>query len=201
MPETPLDLAALNAAIEAWHNGAPANPIMAAAPALIALARRVQQDAAREGTHAPDCHLWGRRHYDCLLGKYEASRAEITRLREACSRENEDISQVLGKVLGYPWFKDDRANFPDATEADGVCVGEHVAISLADEAAAKIARLRQALEAAGRRVRLLEAGESGLILGLYERMKKAEIAVDERDVELTRLRKRISELEGVSWSR
>lgn len=148
MPETPLDLAALNAAIEAWHNGAPANPIMAAAPALIALARRVQQDAAREGTHAPDCHLWGRRHYDCLVREYEASRAEIARLREACSRENEDISQVLGKVLGYPWFKDDRANFPDATEADGVCVGEHVAISLADEAAAKIARLRQALEAA-----------------------------------------------------
>lgn len=54
-----------------------------AAPALIALARRAQQDAAREGTHAPDCHLWGRRHYDCLLGKYEASRAEIARLRQA----------------------------------------------------------------------------------------------------------------------
>lgn len=77
----------------------------------------------------------------------DAQSAERTRA-EACSRENEDISQVLGKVLGYPWFKDDRANFPDATESDGVCVGEHVAISLADEAAAKITRLRQALEAA-----------------------------------------------------
>lgn len=65
----------------AW--GDAACDILAAAPALIALARRVQQDAAREGTHAPDCHLWGRRHYDCLLGKYEASRAEIARLRQA----------------------------------------------------------------------------------------------------------------------
>lgn len=54
-----------------------------AAPALFAMARRVQQDASRERTHAPDCHLWGPMHYDCLMREYEAARAEIARLREA----------------------------------------------------------------------------------------------------------------------
>jgi hypothetical protein len=69
----------------------------------------------------------------------------IERLRAACSRQNEEICQVLGKALGYPWFKDDPANFPDATEEHGVCVGDHVAESLADEAAKRIERLERAL--------------------------------------------------------
>lgn len=60
-----------------------------AAPALIALARRVQQDSAREGTHAPDCHLWGRRHYDCLLSKYEAAARERDALLEEVWALNE----------------------------------------------------------------------------------------------------------------
>lgn len=46
-----------------------------------------------------------------------------------------EICQTLGKVLGYPLFKDDQKNFPGATEADGVCVGEHIAETLAMEAA------------------------------------------------------------------
>jgi len=58
-----------------------------------------------------------------------------------CSKLNDDVSQTLGKALGYPWFKDDPKNFPDATEADGVCVGDHVAESLAVEAANKIKEL------------------------------------------------------------
>lgn len=63
---------------------------------------------------------------------------ENERLRLALSRQNEYICQALGKALGYPWFKDDQVNFSGATEADGVCVGEHVAESLADEAAERI---------------------------------------------------------------
>lgn len=51
-----------------------------------------------------------------------------------CAYEN-DITQLLGKALGYPWYKDDQKNFPGATEADGVCVGEHVAVTLAAEIA------------------------------------------------------------------
>lgn len=55
-----------------------------------------------------------------------------------CQKELEDIEQILGKALGYPWYKDDPKNFPNATEADGVCVGVETAWSLATEAAERI---------------------------------------------------------------
>ena len=56
-------------------------------------------------------------------------------------KESEEIEQILGKALGYPWFKDDQDNFPNATEADGVAVGDHTAWSLACEAADRIKSL------------------------------------------------------------
>jgi hypothetical protein len=68
-------------------------------------------------------------------------RAELAALRDACAREDHDIQQTLGKALGYSRFADDPKNFPDATEADGVCVGDHVAASLAAEAADRIETL------------------------------------------------------------
>ena len=52
----------------------------------------------------------------------------------------------------YPWFKDDRKNFPGATEEHGVCVGEHVAETIASEAANKIIKLRQLLQKAAERL-------------------------------------------------
>ena len=70
----------------------------------------------------------------------------IAELRHAWAKENHEICQVLGKALGYPWFKDDLKNFPDATEPDGVCVGEHVAVTIAMEAASHIATLRAECE-------------------------------------------------------
>lgn len=75
-------------------------------------------------------------------------RAEVERLRSAHTNLQHDIQQTLGRALGYPWFKNDQKNFPGSTEADGVCVGDHVAESLADEAADKIAALRAALSTA-----------------------------------------------------
>jgi urease accessory protein UreF len=65
-------------------------------------------------------------------------RKEVERLRAACLQQGNDICQTLGKVLGYPWYKDDQENFPGATESDGVCVGEHIAETLAMEAARRI---------------------------------------------------------------
>ena len=75
-----------------------------------------------------------------------ALRAEVKRLKAGYTATQHVIQQTLGKALGYPWFKDDQKNFPGATEADGVCVGDHVAESLADEAAAKITALRAKIE-------------------------------------------------------
>lgn len=85
----------------------------------------------------------------CIFGQalkmaHEAA-AEIERLRAAYHRTQSEVQQTLGKALGYPWFKDDQKNFPGATEANGVCVGDHVAESLANEAAAKIEHLRMLL--------------------------------------------------------
>jgi len=70
----------------------------------------------------------------------ERQAAEIERLRRGAGKSNDEVCQVLGKALGYPWFKNDQLNFPDATEEDGVCVGDHVAESIADEAADTIER-------------------------------------------------------------
>jgi len=75
-----------------------------------------------------------------------AKDAEIARLRSGAAKSDDDICQILGKALGYPWFKDDQKNFPGATEDHGVYVGEHVAETLAEEAARKIAALRAQVE-------------------------------------------------------
>jgi hypothetical protein len=71
---------------------------------------------------------------DTLIKDYAAI---IDRARE----ESEKIEQILGKALGYPWYKDDPKNFPTATEADGVCVGVETAWSLAMIAADRIKEL------------------------------------------------------------
>ena len=67
------------------------------------------------------------------------------RLKAAYSKTNDAVCQELGKVLGYPWFKDDQKNFPGATEKEGVCIGEHVAESIAAEAATRIKNLEAKL--------------------------------------------------------
>jgi hypothetical protein len=62
---------------------------------------------------------------------------------DKCRKESEEIEQILGKALGYPWYKDDPKNFPNATEADGVCVGVETAWSLAMIAVDKIKELEE----------------------------------------------------------
>lgn len=75
-------------------------------------------------------------------------RAENERLRNGLTTQNDAVCQTLGKALGYPRYCDDQENFPGATEANGVCVGEHVAESLASEMAAKYVAVRERCEAA-----------------------------------------------------
>lgn len=91
--------------------------------------------------------VWGRaRRADAVIqANMQEGADEIERLRLACTKMNDEVCQRLGKALGYPWFKDDQTNFSGATEENGVCTGEHVAESIAAEAAAEIERLRAAL--------------------------------------------------------
>jgi hypothetical protein len=48
--------------------------------------------------------------------------------REAAAHTDHEIEQILGRALGYPRYADDQKNFPDAADAEGVCVGEHTTI-------------------------------------------------------------------------
>lgn len=56
----------------------------------------------------------------------------------ALRKEEIECENILGAALGYPWYKDDQKNFPDATDADGVCTGEHTLLTLCMEAARQL---------------------------------------------------------------
>ncbi|MCF4166375.1 hypothetical protein L2U69_12030 [Zavarzinia compransoris] len=72
--------------------------------------------------------------------KVAAMKAEIARLKAVYSSLNDDVMQILGKALGFPWYADDQTTFPGATKADGICPGEQVAESMAEFAAKRIAK-------------------------------------------------------------
>ena len=59
----------------------------------------------------------------------------------ALRKEEWEAEQILGKALGYPWYKDDQKNFPGCNESDGVCTGDHTLVTLAMEASRHIASL------------------------------------------------------------
>lgn len=71
---------------------------------------------------------------------------EIKRLQRAGADTEHEVQQILGKVLNFPWFKDDQKNFPGSTEEDGVCVGANVAATLAMEVATTIDILKTHLQ-------------------------------------------------------
>jgi hypothetical protein len=77
----------------------------------------------------------------CLTKEVE----ELHRIIDNYKKESVEIEQILGKVLGYPLYKDDPKTFPNATEEDGVCVGIESAWSLAMGAAQTIRSLEDKL--------------------------------------------------------
>lgn len=95
--------------------------------------------------------------YSELALGVEERDAELARLRAACRKNDNDIEQVLGRALGYPRYCDDQTNFPGSTDADGVCVGDQVAASLAMQASDLVAQLRADLAEARADVQRFEA--------------------------------------------
>ena len=100
---------------------------------------------------------------------YEDRGERIKRLEYGIAKQNTEIEQTCGKVLDYPWYKNDQKNFPSSTEVDGVCVGEHIAETIASELARKytglkqrIKRLEEALEGTVKCfVDLADSGDAG----------------------------------------
>src|SRR3990167_5043212 len=77
--------------------------------------------------------------------------AEYKMLMQQAVSERDDVRRRLAdaeariQTLREAIDKDDQKNFPGATEADGVCVGEHVAASIAAEAARRVREVEEAL--------------------------------------------------------
>ena len=65
--------------------------------------------------------------------------AKIEKLRETLSKEDHEVCQILGKVLGYPKL------FPEASQVDDgeVCTSDHIPVTLAVEAAKEIESLKR----------------------------------------------------------
>lgn len=81
------------------------------------------------------------------LPEYIADRREYQRRETAMLAESREIEQMLAQAIGgFPRYCDDPATFPEATKADGVCIGEHTAVTLTMAAASEIAKLRGLLE-------------------------------------------------------
>ncbi len=77
--------------------------------------------------------------------QYKQDLDRFLHCKNAYFKLNDEVCQILGKALRYPWYKDDQKTFPKATEKDGVCVGDQVAESLAQQAANRIQQLEKAL--------------------------------------------------------
>lgn len=75
---------------------------------------------------------------DVCMRRYLKGHDPCDKFKEKTIQSRREVEQILGKALGYPWYKDDQKNFPGATEADGVCIGEQVVETLAEEAAERI---------------------------------------------------------------
>lgn len=92
------------------------------------------------------CNNCGARLKDCACSGAElkAFGRGYEKALAGWKKDLHEIEQILGKALGYPWYWDDQENFPGATKEDGVCVGDHVAATLAMEAADRIRRANAA---------------------------------------------------------
>lgn len=78
---------------------------------------------------------------ESVIANLSAALRSVERERDSATSEIRKAEQTLGKALGFPWHKDDPKNFPDATEADGVCTGPYTPATLAELAAERIREL------------------------------------------------------------
>lgn len=87
-------------------------------------------------THCPTCGMaragWLTHCPACVA--HEPVRRDNERLRDAVVKGDHETCQVLGKALGYP-------PLPADWNTDDVCTADHIPLTLAQEAAGRIAAL------------------------------------------------------------
>lgn len=76
-----------------------------------------------------------------VLGEAADTIERLTRECHGRANEMREAELAAGRALGYPAFKDDQKNFPGATDADGVCIGDHVTSTIVQELADAYVRL------------------------------------------------------------
>lgn len=108
----------------------------------------LEQWASEEIAAAEQTVEYWREKCEIMQGEHNALEAKVRDLKDGAIKSANEIEQTLGIALGYPWYKDDFKSFPNATVADGVCVGDNVPESLAAEAADRIQSLTTQLEEA-----------------------------------------------------
>ncbi len=100
-----------------------------------------------------------------------------TKVANGYSTTQHEISQALGRALGYPRYADDQENFPGADDSDGVCVGELLAEDLASLAAREIESLKDRCRSAETVVAM--AGSDDAPMGTaFERPRMRGAALD-----------------------
>lgn len=74
-----------------------------------------------------------------VAGFIAASRQPLIDELHGVYRELHEVEQLAAQALGvFPRYSDDPENFPNATEVEGVCVGEHTAVTLLEALIAKM---------------------------------------------------------------
>lgn len=58
-----------------------------------------QNRASNIGTHSPNCHLWGHRHYECLERKYRELEAQY-------QQQQDEIESLQGDARRLDWLAD-----------------------------------------------------------------------------------------------
>jgi hypothetical protein len=81
------------------------------------------------GEYAVVLHIHASSDLAYLIERVERAERE----RDGWAKHANACAQIAGKALGYPWYKDDQKNFPGATEAEGVCIGDHVPDTIVEE--------------------------------------------------------------------
>ena len=75
------------------------------------------------------------------LARLRAEVERLTREYDGRTKTCREVEEIAGRALGYPRFCDDQTNFPGATDADGVCIGDHVTETIVEELANRVRML------------------------------------------------------------